>query len=144
MLPADSQSRTRGAFLLAVFQHKVINILQIINDMKNNLRCKRLLMTGFHWHPDYALLAMPVIFGIMLHHFPNKEKEGCRSSGFAESQKIQIVLFQFKKLTVTNVLAAIQGLKRAVKLPHSKISLSLKRFCGPPYHLCIWNAFPYF
>lgn len=101
-------------------------------------------MTGFHCDPDYSLCAVLISFGIMLHHLPDKEKEDCQSSGFAESQKIQVVLFQFKEVAVTNFLAAIQGLKRAVKLPHSNISFSLKIFCRPPHYLCIWNRFPYF
>ena len=57
---------------------------------------------------------------------------------------MQIALFQFTEVAVTNFLAVIQGLKRAVKFPHSTISPSLKRFCRPPYHLCIWNGFPHF
>lgn len=32
MLPADSQSWTRGVFLLAVFKHKEISTVQIHND----------------------------------------------------------------------------------------------------------------
>lgn len=101
-------------------------------------------MTSFHRDLDYALLEVLILFGIMLHHFPDKEKEDCQSSGYAESQKMQIVPFQFKEVAVTNFLAAIQGLKRAVKLPCLNISLSLKRFRRPPYHLCVWNGFPYF
>lgn len=105
------------------------------------LRCKRLLMTGFHWDPDEAVPAVLILLGIVLEYFPDTEEEECQSR-FTLSQKTQIVLFQFKEVAVTNILGAVQGLKRTVKLLYSNISLSLKQFCRGPYHLCI--CFPHF
>lgn len=67
-------------------------------------------MTGFHWDADEALPAVLILLGIMLEYFPDKEKEESWSR-FTPSQKMQIVLFQFKDVAVTNILGAIQGLK---------------------------------
>lgn len=103
------------------------------------LRCKRLLMTGFGILMRLCLQCSSCLEYCWKIFLIQRKKSASLDSLCLTKCRL---LSSNSKTIFKNILGAVQGLKRTAKLLYSNISLSQKRFCRVPYHLCI--CFPHF